>query len=134
MVHGIRPDVPDSLICVTKSFLMNTDLLCSFFFFTARVGCRSVCLAGLRQHRLFYCLLWYLRPCHMSEFPPLTAKATPVPTHIKATWLKTPNKNKKKTHLVFGNYCFHPLGHFVFHFCGRGISHAAALHLPSRSH
>lgn len=27
MVHGIRPDVPDSLICVKKSFLMNTNYL-----------------------------------------------------------------------------------------------------------
>lgn len=38
MVHGIRPDVPDSLICVKKSFLMNTDHLSSFFFL-ARAGC-----------------------------------------------------------------------------------------------
>lgn len=33
MVHGIRPGVPDSLICVKKSFLMNTDHLDGFFFF-----------------------------------------------------------------------------------------------------
>lgn len=88
MVHGIRPDVPDSPKCVKKSFLMNTDHLGSFF--TARARCWSVCLAGLRQHRLFYCLLWDLseRSYRMSEFPPMTAKAAPVPTHIKATWLK----------------------------------------------
>lgn len=33
MVHGIRPGVLDSLICVKKSFLMNTDHLDGFFFF-----------------------------------------------------------------------------------------------------
>lgn len=82
MVRGIRPGVPDSLICVKKSFLMNTDHLDG-----VRVGCQSACLARVTAARVVLLLTLVLElPRHMSEYAPLNAKATPVPTHIKATW------------------------------------------------